>query len=249
MLHKIKQYFLMTLTALILSQSAYAQEQAIDANDVAFANNQTVTVKLSIKNPNRIFVKGDKISDISYEQAYSQIKLQKNTGDAMIVLGSMARQLGSFTIYLTTVAGRQFTLVVIPSNSIGQTIQFVPQAGGSIKAKEFEKKSPYQETLAEILKYMMAYDVTSETPPGYAAVEMPSNSPVSKKGKLLVFPVRIFQGVKYAGLVYGVKNNSKTKIENLTAKKFYQKGTLAGALDDQVLEVGQVTHLYEIVAR
>lgn len=232
----------------IFAPTAYA---ANDAEQIKFSNNQTVTAKVSLDDPNRLFVRGDEIQSISCQGGFCVNKLNPETGDALLSLGSAAFSVDAFTMYITTKSGRQFSVVVTPFHAVGQTIEFIPQGGGSIKAKAFEAKSNYTSMLATLIKDMINYDDTFKAPEGYSAQDIDAGVGADTNAgdsDLLIFPVRVFQGDRLMGMVYAVKNVTKSPLK-LTSKQFYQRGILASALSTEKLKPQQVALLYQVSIR
>ena len=235
-------------TAKQVPESDTQDQQA--SQSIHFTNNETVKITLSKDDPNRLFIQGDKIQNIACKKGFCVTKLMPESGDAMLSLGPMARASQGFTFYITTKQERHLTVVALPEHGVGQTIQFIPASGGSSKAAQFEKKSPYQQTLTALIQYMMRYPQTGQAPPGYAVADVDQQTPTANNSKsdVLVFPVRFFRGMHFAGLVYGVKNTSDHKM-TISPRQFYEKGMLAGAVAKRKLKPGEITRLYEVVER
>jgi len=222
---------------------------AKNAKHISFSQNQTVTVNLSIDDANLLQVKGDKIKGVSCLQGYCSIQPIRSSGSVLLTLGQLGRSADSgFTSYVTTTSGRQFSILILPQSSSGQTIEFQPQSGGSISNTKLPKNADYQSTLSQIIADMINYGQTGQAPEGYGVQFIKDSTAINPKGDLLVFPVGVFSGTSYNGLIYKVKNNTHSSV-NLTAKQFYQKGVLAAALTSEQVKPQGVTYLYEVTIK
>ena len=237
------------LTASSDSDDTSSTGLAKNAKHISFSENQTVTVSLSMDDANLLQVKGDQIKGISCLQGYCSVQPIRQSGSALLMLGQLGKASDSgFTAYVTTTSGRQFSMMILPQVSVGQTIVFDPQGSGAASAIKFEKNSDYQSTLAHIITDMINYGHTGKAPDGYGVQFINDAKAINATGDLLVFPIGVFSGSNYNGLIYKVKNNTN-QLLHLTAKQFYQQGVLAGALTTEQVKPQGLSYLYEVVSK
>ncbi|WP_440998340.1 type-F conjugative transfer system secretin TraK [Cysteiniphilum litorale] len=235
-----------------------------EAELIGFNSNQTLTIRLSKTDTNRLYVEGDKIIDFTCQQGFCFVdrgRLDK-TGDVLLTLGNAARLGSGFTAFVLTESGRQFTLYGVPEVSSGKTIGFVSQGGVSLQASRFEKKTPYRTLVVSLMRSMMNYAHTGQLPDGYATVAIENEG--KKEGKkeqknpsevidrqnsqkgLSYTPVRLFKGGLLTGIVYAIQNFNGHSI-TLHPKTFYQRGMVAGALTKEQLASGEVGYFYALI--
>ncbi|WP_440994800.1 TraK domain-containing protein, partial [Cysteiniphilum litorale] len=209
-----------------------------EAELIGFNSNQTLTIRLSKTDTNRLYVEGDKIIDFTCQQGFCFVdrgRLDK-TGDVLLTLGNAARLGTGFTAFVLTESGRQFTLYGVPEVSSGKTIGFVSQGGVSLQASRFEKKTPYRTLVVSLMRSMMNYTHTGQLPDGYATVAIENDG--KKEGKkdqknpsevmdrqnsqkgFSYTPVRLFKGGLLTGIVYAIQNFNGHSI-TLHPKTFY----------------------------
>ncbi|WP_116964217.1 type-F conjugative transfer system secretin TraK [Fastidiosibacter lacustris] len=226
-----------------------------DAMVIPLKNNQTVVVQLSNSDPNRLFVENDKINNANCLQGFCGVSYDPS-GSVYLTLGEAARYSSGFSIFLSTESGRHFTVIGMPERAVGKTVEFSISGGSSVKAREFEKKTPYQEMLVQIITMMINYRDGEPLTDGWSVVDLP-NDQKDKNNKnkqkvepdqqgLLIQPVQIFSGGIFQGIVYAVKNTANTPA-NLSTKAFYQRSMVAGALSHKVLKQGEVGYFYGVI--
>lgn len=242
-------YKLMVLLGLGMISGVYATDSVNNNPDqYNFQNNQTVTVKLSTDDANRIFVQGDKVKDIGCMKGFCVSK-EFDNGDAIIKLGDAARFAQSgFTVFVSTQGGRQFAMQVIPQSIPGKTVEFTPLSGAPLTIKHDEKNAPYQESLINLIKAMMKYDQTGKVVDGYGVADIPNAKSESFNGDLIIFPIRLFQGDQLMGVVYEIKNDGK-KEKTINGAAFYKHKMRAIAVSKETLKAGETTRIYEVVSQ
>ncbi len=230
----------------------------LDAKRMPFSNHQTLTVRLSKTDSNRLYVEGDKITDFTCQQGFCFVDRHRldKTGDALVTLGNAARLGTGFTAFVLTASGRQFTLYAVPEVNSGQTIGFIAQGGSSLKAHDVEKKTPYRTLVVSVIRAMINYADTGELPEGYTTTEIPMEDHVNHRENavghqklnqgLSYQPVRLFKGGMLTGVVYAIQNVN-VQVIHLHPKMFYQKGMVAGALSKEQLASGEVGYFYALI--
>ncbi|MCL1132649.1 type-F conjugative transfer system secretin TraK, partial [Shewanella sairae] len=198
-----KHLFMAALT--VFSVNAFAATPPVK---IKFADNETVTAKLSSVDINRIAVKDDKITSVTCPTGFCTLpmsgeasSLADPSGAALVALNVME----PFTFYVTTQKGRSFGVFVTPLRIPAGTTQFISKVRDTKVAAEFEKKSPYQQMIADLMRHMMRFDSAKEVPTGFVV------SNIKYKPQRLdieVVPMRKFDGDNISGLTLKIKNNT-----------------------------------------
>ncbi|MCF6768388.1 type-F conjugative transfer system secretin TraK [Thiotrichales bacterium 19S11-10] len=216
------------------------------ASVINLKNNDTVHLSLSTHNPNRLFVDQDKITQAACQQGYCIVNYDQS-GSIYLSLGYPARLSSQgFSIFIETENNKHFTIIGEPDNLItGKTVEF-KVTGSSKKAREFEKKTPYQELLIKIIRSMMTYQSGDDLDYGLSVQSIQSNDEVPPNDEgILIIPTKVFFSDQFKGEVYLVKNLTDKTI-SLTTKSFYQENMVAGALSDFVLKPKTSTYFYGV---
>jgi type-F conjugative transfer system secretin TraK len=234
------------ITLIMITGSVFAVNNR-DVSKFEFLNNQTVFIKLSLDEINKLYIKNDVISDISFPDGKIGYDYQKN-GSIILTLGSEVFDTSTqVTFYLYTEDGREVTIVATPVKDIGQTIELDPLNGVSTKAAEIEANTPYHQLMAKIISSMINYGEKKKAPEGFSVVDIPIDPSKYKlqKSDLLVYPIKAFKGDKFVGITYVVKNTTKYDI-HINVKQFYKEGVLAGALSIGIVPAGGIALLYQV---
>ena len=241
----------------ITTESTRDKTQATPNHDpvsLSFYNNQTVTVPLSLADANRLYIDNDHIKDIGCMRGFCVSK-EFDTGDAIIKLGEAAQfAKGGFTVFVSTQKGRKLALQVLPKAIPGQVIALQALSGVSETTIQKDKQnSPYQEHLIELIKAMINHhqghhphlindhSVLSD----YGVVEITNTSAERLNSAITILPYRLFQGERFMGVVYRVKNASHHQVP-LTGAQFYKSGMLALALSTESLAPQETAFVYQI---
>jgi len=232
-----------------MSSFSYADSAMVDKADamvVKLNNNQTVVVQLSNSDPNRLFVKNDKINSANCLQGFCGVSYDPS-GSVYLTLGEAARYSSGLSIFLSTESGQHFTVIGMPVRTVGKTVEFSISGGSSVKAREFEKKTPYQEMLVQMITEMINYREGEPLSEGWTVTDIPNDQSITPdQTGLLIQPIQIFTGGLFQGVVYSVKN-ATDQFVRLTPKQFYQRSMVAGALSQMVLKKGEMGYFYGVI--
>jgi conjugal transfer pilus assembly protein TraK len=236
-------------TGIATASDVQQYQEKIPPENYSFANDQTLGIKLSMNDQNRIIIKNDKIKEIVCARAGYCIKsIDPKDGDLLLGLGISVQLNHPFTVLIKTSEGRSFSMLVMPVNTISKTVIFTPETGSSKEAKDLEANTPYQALLAKIITSMINYPHTKKTLDGYSEADVPQQDIDETKlenGDYVVYPVRVFKGYAFVGITSMIKNVSKKKLI-LNPKEFYHHGVIAGAVSDEVLEPQQIGYSYQV---
>jgi type-F conjugative transfer system secretin TraK len=223
-------------------------KENINPDTYSFANNQTIAVKLSMLDSNRIIVKGDKIKKVTCARGGYCIKEINPDGSLLLGLGPNTSLNQPFAVLLNTIDDRSFTMLVLPEKTIAKTVVFTPTTGSSKEAKRIEADTPYQAMLAKVIVSMINYPSTKKTLEGYSEANVPTVD-ISKskltQSDYIVYPVRVFKGDAFIGITSIVKNVSNKPLV-LNPKEFYHHGVIAGAVSKTVLKPQEVGFSYQV---
>ena len=238
----------LSLSALILlaaSSSVFASTKT-PVTSINLKNNETVNLSLSTHNPNRLFVKGEKITQAACQQSYCVASYDKS-GGVYISLGYPARlSTNGFSIFIETDSGKHFSVLAKADNeATGKTVEF-SVSGGTKKAHEFEKKNHYQAILVKLIKAMINYHEGDQLNYGLSTQAIVHREPQSIDVKgILIIPVRLFVSDNFKGYQVLVKNMTDKPIA-LKTKSFYEPSMVAGALEDTILKPKSSTYFYSV---
>lgn len=110
-------------------------------------DNGDVALTLSEGNYNRIVVKNDKIMEAVFPPNAMGIKRDEQDGSVYVMLSGT----NPFTLFLSTEAGRHFSVTVNSEVSLGKTIELVPQ---QTIAKTISKKPSVPQAITQMLEFM-----------------------------------------------------------------------------------------------
>ncbi|QLZ68939.1 type-F conjugative transfer system secretin TraK [Legionella sp. PC1000] len=102
----------------------------VASNTIPIKDNSDISLTLSQGNYNRILVKNDKIIEAVFPEKTMAIKRDEQDGSVYIMLAAT----NPFTLFLTTEAGRHFSLTLTSEESLGKTIELIPQSPHLAKA-------------------------------------------------------------------------------------------------------------------
>lgn len=171
------------------------------ANVQPFSDNENITVELSKLNYNRLFIANDSIKKATFPKDDLVIKYETDGSVFIDIVNTEP-----FTVFLKTGNGHHFSMTVKPADMLGQTVQLVPKTP-TIQARQFEKKSTYEEVVTHLIQAMMNH----QTPPGYGVKSVASSYRVFNKD-LSVQVAKQYIGDAYLGEIITVYNRSKTPV-------------------------------------
>lgn len=106
------------LVSLLLIATITAHSESIAVKD-----NTDVQLTLSGSNYNRLLIHQDKIMDAVFPEGAMALKSDEQDGSVYILLNRQE----PFTLFLTTEAGRHFSLTLSGEESLGKTIELKPE--------------------------------------------------------------------------------------------------------------------------
>lgn len=231
----MRKFSLMVLP-LLFSGSCYALQVK------SAVNNTTITAKISATDVTRIMVQGDRIQSVrGVKGAYSR-ENDNNSGEIYIQPTAMYQH-HAFTLLINTELGRHYTLLLNPMAVPSDTLMLVPRGVNEAQAAKFENSSPYETTIAHLIRDMR----TGSRPEGYA-VRSANEKKRYLYGNIAYIQLKtIYQGLNLRGEIWEV-TNTRSQTITLTERAFYKVGTRAVSLETMEIAPHGTTYLYRVVS-
>jgi len=234
------------LFKVILVFSCSLSFASISTHTIVFKNNENLTLNLSSDDPNRIFIEGEKIINVSCPDGFCIIDTNhlETTGNVLINLGEEAYN-NHFTMYISGEHGSEVSILVQAKHIQGQTIGLM---SGKKRITEFDKKNDYRQLIIKLMKSMIKTHQTGNIknlPEGYYFEKIDiknSNKSFPKTGISFVHDSVMRGGIIF-GQVYVIQNTNKDS-NKLYLKSFYKKNMIAVALSKEFLLPGETCFLY-----
>lgn len=228
----------------ITKEKAVKKSKAVKGVDgvkeVSFADNEQINVVLSNRDINRVLVKGDKIQSVN---GPTGLYMAKNDAFGSAYISTYGES--TFTVFVSTSKGHNFSLLVMPRATAGRTIILEPTTPSLLTAR-FEETEGYQKVLVTFIKAM----INNEMGEDYTYEEEKSKK--SKKidfyGVADIKQIASYSGSHLLGIVSEIKNKTKTPI-TLKPSYFYQPGVRAVALSNQTIAPSAIGLLYQVISR
>ena len=217
---------------------------AIGANSIPVKDNSDIALTLSQGNYNRLVVKNDKIMEAVFPPNAMAIKRDEQDGSVYVMLSAA----NPFTLFLTTEAGRHFSVTLNGEESLGKTIELVPSqpvitktVGNSTKTNP---KTIKQEAVPEAILAMLNH---MEQQKPFADVNVKRQfGKVERWSKgLTLLPKELWDGKLLKGETIELYNGGKEPLE-LAQEWFAKEGTLAIKFSKTTLAPGEKAMLYRV---
>jgi type-F conjugative transfer system secretin TraK len=185
----------------------------VNSKPLSFTNNETLYVRLSADNVNRIAVKNDAITHNLCPQNLCAAQAHPDDASGGIYV-SLLQSL-PFTLQIATKAGRHVALQVIPTKGIGKTIILNPLT--PVMKVSLFKHSQYTTLLTQLSNAMLNH--RSMNGVSMTAVNNADRIPFYGAGYLQI--KTIWQGDGLTGIEYRFHNRSKHML-TLSPSYFYK---------------------------
>ncbi|MGR5116272.1 type-F conjugative transfer system secretin TraK [Photobacterium damselae] len=219
-------------------------------NTVLFSDNETVSVNLSSLDINRLVVKDDKITSVTCPTGFCTMPAnpvgESGMGAPIDPQGAgliSLNVLEPFTLYITTEKGRGFGVFVRPLAVPAITTVFLSTERDTQKAQEFEKQSPYDQTLASLISHMIKETI----PEGFAFQKITAKKPI-EQAKLLLTPTASYQGEHLTGITYKISNKTAQYIK-VEPTSFYGADVKAVSFSSMSIPPHGSIYMYQIQGR
>ena len=217
---------------------------AIGANSIPVKDNSDIALTLSQGNYNRLVVKNDKIMEAVFPPNAMAIKRDEQDGSVYVMLSAA----NPFTLFLTTEAGRHFSVTLNGEESLGKTIELVPSqpviTKTVVNSTKTNPKTIKQEAVPEAILAMLNH---MEQQKPFADVNVKRQfGKVERWSKgLTLLPKELWDGKLLKGETIELYNGGKEPLE-LAQEWFAKEGTLAIKFSKPSLAPGEKAMLYRV---
>ncbi|HHI9467519.1 TPA: type-F conjugative transfer system secretin TraK [Legionella anisa] len=203
---------------------AFLSTVAMGSSSFSIKDNNDIALTLSQGNYNRIIVKNDKIVEAVFPPNSMAIKRDDQDGSVYVMLSAIQ----PFTLFLTTEAGRHFSLTLNGEDSLGKTIELIPQHPAVAKAASIKTKTKEKivhEAVPEAILAMLNH-MERHTPFSDVTVTRQLGKAERWSKGLTLLPKESWNGKLLKGEIIELYNGGKESLE-LTQEWFAKEGTLA----------------------
>lgn len=223
------------LAVIIMSPIAIAKENQtgrignVPANTYHFDDDDTISLPLSSNNLNRLVVRDDSITSFVCPIGFCTSSNSKTDKSGSITLKINVAV--PFTAHVGTGNGHNFTLFVNPKSVPALVTEFVAINRHKSEPSIFDSKEfDYPMKVAMFTKQMIAHQLYKTKVSGFALHVVDRETLPKNRSPLAVFPMKIFRGKHYSGIIYEVKNQSK-EVQTVTNAHFYSFAARSASLD------------------
>lgn len=212
---------------------------------ISVKNNAEFALSLSQSNYNRLVVKGDKIVEAVFPEGAMGVKRDEQDGSVYIMLTSQ----NPFTLFVTTEAGRHFSVTMNGEESLGKTVELVPTTAvvkapsqpQLFKADQTVANAGDEQTLASLINHME----TNKPLSGFTVKKKRLVERWQKEFTLI--HKQTWQGNQLAGEIVELYNGGHKPLI-LDEAWFNQDTTRALKLSQKQLLPKQTAYLYRVSA-
>ncbi|WP_131784076.1 type-F conjugative transfer system secretin TraK [Legionella gresilensis] len=208
-------------------------------------DNSELAVTLATNNYNRLVVKNDKIVEAVFPPNSMAIRRDEQDGSVYVMLSAAH----PFTLFLTTEAGRHFSVTLTGEEALGKTIELIPeQSKPTIVRGNFTAKSnPKTMSHAAIPEAILAMLTHMEQQKPFADVKVKRQwGHVERWSKgLTLVPRESWQGNLLKGEAIELYNGGKAAL-TLSEDWFVKAETLAVKVSKANLNPGEHAMLYRV---
>ncbi|AUH72831.1 MULTISPECIES: type-F conjugative transfer system secretin TraK [Legionella] len=223
---------------------AFASTLLQASNSISIKDNSDIALTLSQSNYNRIVVKNDKIMEAVFPPNSMAVKRDEHDGSVYVMLAAQ----NPFTLFVTTEKGVHFSVTLNGEESLGKTIELVPQHPVVTRTKKQKPQNKSITTIeAAVPEAILAMLTHMEQQKPFADVKV-----VRQFGKaqrwakgLTLLPKESWDSKLLKGEVIELYNGGKEPLE-LNQEWFAKKGTLAVKYSKPILKSGERAMLYRV---
>ncbi|ARB92956.1 MULTISPECIES: type-F conjugative transfer system secretin TraK [Legionella] len=221
-----------------------ASMMAQASSSIPVKNNSDIALTLSQSNYNRIVVKNDKIMEAVFPPNSMAVKRDEHDGSVYVLLAAQ----NPFTLFVTTEKGIHFSVTLNGEESLGKTIELVPQH--SIVAKTTKPQltnkniTNSKDAVPEAILAMLTHMEQQKPFADVKVVRQFGKAQRWAKG-LTLLPKESWDSKLLKGEVIELYNGGKEPLE-LNQEWFAKKGTLAVKYSKPILKSGERAMLYRV---
>lgn len=228
-------------SCLFFCLSVFCAQESFAAEIVQVQNNASAKVTISNHDFTRIFIPGDRISNVKGVEGQYNLHKDSTSGDIYIA-PTEKYQNKPFNVFLSTENGKNYQLTLLPKKVPAESVELFAPGNANPQAVAWEASSSYIQSISALMKDMY----NDDTPDGYNYLRVSNAKPAPLGDIATVTLVQSYYGDHLKGNVYLVKNITKQDIR-LSESQLYKNGSRAIALEDQVIPVGGETRLFMVV--
>lgn len=236
-------YFLSIALWVVFFIPSFALAENAAMVSYEFDEGDTIPLSLSSINVNRLLVKNDRIISIVCPKGFCT-----STGNQKDASGSITLKINlplPFTAHLTTEKGRLFALFITPKATPSLVTEFVWSQNYKEQQSPIEQAADYPAAMTALTKAMIRFVHDGAPIAGFKRHDVDPKTLPKDEASLAIIPQTVFVGRHYSGVVYQLKNQSRSDMA-LTTAQFYSYSARSAALDAYQLKPGQTTTLYLI---
>lgn len=228
------------LLTLVFSGAVLAKN--VPATVYAFDDNDTIPIKLSSLNLNRLVVEDDKISALSCPIGFCTTKgSKKDKSGSITVKLNIALP---FTAHVSTTKGRNFALFITPKAAPAIVSKFKASNSHVTKKSVFSRAFDYPVQIAKLTKSLVLWSRFKTPIDGFKAHPVdPSSLPETNKADLAIIPQTVFVGADYSAIIYKLKNQTNTTMP-ITTAQFYSFSARSASITKDALAPNEEALLY-----
>lgn len=217
---------------------------ALGANSIPVKDNSDIELTLSQGNYNRLVVKNDKIMEAVFPPKAMAIKRDDQDGSVYVLLATS----NPFTLFLTTEAGRHFSVTLNGEDSLGKTIELIPSSpvvtASKANSLKTNPKTISQEVVPEAILAMLTH-MEQQKPFADVSVKRQFNKVERWSKGLTLLPKESWNGKLLKGETIELYNGGKEPLE-LEQEWFAKEGTLAIKFSKPSIAPGEKAMLYRV---
>lgn len=218
----------------LLSSAAFC------THSITVQDNHNIALTLSQANYNRLVVKNDKIMEAVFPPNAMAIKRDDLDGSVYVMLSSTT----PFTLFLTTEAGRHFSVTLSGEEALGKTIELVPEKPVIATHTPNPTKTITTKAVPEAILAMLTH-MEQRKPFADVSVKRQFGKAERWPKGLTLLPREYWDGKLMQGEIIELYNGGKTALD-LSQDWFAKQGTLAVKLAKASLGPGERTMLYRV---
>jgi len=189
---------------LFLAGAMVIMSQTLAATSLSVKDNSDIALTLSQGNYNRLIVKNDKIVEAVFPPNAMGIKRDEQDGSVYVMLAVT----NPFTLFLTTESGRHFSVTLNGEDSLGKTIELVPQPVIALKSNPVKNASLPIAAAPELIVSLITHMERHEPIQGMS-VKRQYGRAERMKGGLTLFPKEFWESGNLKGEIIEVYNGSR----------------------------------------
>lgn len=233
-----------SLTFILLLFVSSVSAKNVPSKLYEFDDNDTIPIKLSSLNLNRLVVKDDKITTLSCPVGFCTTKGNNNDKSGSITIKLNIAL--PFTAHISTKKGRNFALFITPKATPAIVSEFKASNSHITKKSVFTRGFDYPVEIATLTKEMILWSRFKKPISGFKMHPVdPESLPKTNSSDLAIIPQTVFVGADYSAIIYKIKNNTKDEMK-ITTAQFYSYAARSASVSKDKLAPSEEALLYVV---